>query len=120
MEYIKKISKCLLYFLIALLSLSFILTILNYFDIINYKIIDLIKYIILFICYLISGYYIGYNSNKKGFIEGIKIGLIISVILILLNLIIFGNIKLTYLIYYLLLIGISTLGSIFGINKKGL
>ena len=117
MEYLKKLTKSLLYVFIPTLILIFIITLLNYFGIMSYKILTIFKYIILFISILFGSYKFGYKSKNKGLIEGIKFGLIIIFILILLNLLFKGPISIKNIIYYGIILATSILGSIIGKNK---
>ena len=119
MNYLKKVLKSLLYVLVPVLVIVFILTLLNYFGVISYKTLNVIKYIVLIWSILAGSYIFGKNSNSKGWLEGLKFGLIIIVILLLFNYLVFTmpfNIK--AIIYYGIVLGISIFGSILGINKK--
>ena len=65
----------------------------------------------------IGGLYIGRKSMKKGFLEGLKLGIIFSLFLIIFNYLGLGNgFKLKYILYYTILIISSIFGSIIGIN----
>ena len=115
MKYLKNISKSLLYFIVPILILTLFITILNYFGIVSYKVINILNYIILFISILISRFKYKDNSKKK-IIESIKYGLIISIILILFNLIIKTSFNIKSLITYIIIFAISIFGGI--IKKK--
>ena len=57
--------------------------------------------------------------NKKGYLEGIKFGLIMIVIILIFNLLIFKNeFNLISILYYLSLLFVSTIGSMIGIKRK--
>lgn len=59
------------------------------------------------------------NINEKGFILGIKLGLIFVLFMILINLIFFkSSFSLERIIYYIILIFSSILGGSFGKNLK--
>ena len=118
MEYLKKLSKSLLYVFIPMLILLFIITLLNYFGIMSYKVLNMSKYIILFIFILIGSYKFGYKNKNKGLIEGIKFGLLIILIFILLSLLFKGSFSIKNIIYYGIILTTSILGSIIGKNKK--
>ena len=67
----------------------------------------------------LGGYKLGQKSNKKGYIEGIKLGIIFSIFLVIFNYLAFDNpFKIKYLLFYIILITSSSLGSMVGINKK--
>ncbi len=59
----------------------------------------------------------GRNSPNKGYFYGIRLSLITVIILIIFG-IIFNNIKISRIIYYLIVTFCITFGSIIGINKK--
>lgn len=119
MKYLKNLGISLLYIIGTILVLTFIISIFNYFNIINDKIVSIFKIIIPIISLLIGGFYMGKRSIKKGFLEGIKLGAIFSLILIIFNFLAFGNsFKFKYLLFYLILIISSVLGSMIGINRK--
>ena len=117
MKSLKKILKSIITTLIIFFSLTLIITILNYFNILNYKIINIIKLLIPIISVFIGGYKIGKNSEKKGWLEGIKFSLIISIIL-LISTILLEKFKLEYLIYLSVIAISGTLGSMIGIKNK--
>ena len=82
MKEIKKISFSILYSLCFLLILTFLITILNYFNIINYNILEISLKIILFISFFIGSYK---YTNKK-LLKGLYIILINLLIVFILNL----------------------------------
>lgn len=119
MNYLKIIGKSLIYMISILLVSTIIITLLNYFNIIGNKFITVFKIIIAFISMFIGGFIMGKNSKQKGWLEGIKLGFIIIVILFLTNLIILKqDWSVKNLIYYLILIVSCIFGSMIGINKK--
>ena len=119
MKYLKKLGMSFLYIIGTILILTFITTILSYFNILNDKITSIIKIIIPIISMLIGGFYIGKNSLKKGFLEGIKLGLIFSSLLIIFNYLALNNsFKFKYILFYVILIVSAILGSMIGINRK--
>jgi len=119
MKYFKNLGMSFAYIIGTLLILTFIITILSYFNFMRDKIVSIFKITIPIISLFIGGYYIGKKSIKKGFIEGLKLSLIFSIILIIFNFLAFDNsFKLKYLLFYLILIISSILGSMIGINRK--
>lgn len=115
MKYLKSLGLLVGSFLI----LNIIISILSYFELFNPNIIKVLKIIVIIISCLISGIYIGLKSNKKGYLEGLKLGgiiiVLLSLLIIILRPITFN--KFTWL-YYLLILGLEVLGSTIGINKK--
>ena len=60
-----------------------------------------------------------YKTNKKGYLEGIKYGFIITILFWIISFLAFDeNLKISNLLYYLVILVISSIGSMFGINKK--
>lgn len=119
MKYLKKLGISFIYILTSLLLLTFITTLFSYFNILNDKITSIIKILIPIICMLLGGFYIGRKSSKKGFLEGLKLGIIFSIALIIFNYLALNNsFKIKYLLFYIILITSSVLGSMIGINKK--
>lgn len=117
MKYLKKIGFASLYSLSSILILTLILTIFSYFNIMSEKIVSIFKIIIPIISLIIGGFYIGKRSNKQIVIEGLKLGSIFSLVLILFNLIFSNPFKVKYILFYLILIGASIMGSIIGASK---
>ena len=114
---LKKIINKLLYFIGITCIATFIITILNYFNILNDNTINILKILIPIIIISISSFQLGKTATKKGYIEGIKFGLIIISIFIIIT-IILKEISIKSIIYYLILLLTSTLSSMLGINQK--
>lgn len=113
-----KYLKTLLFEFILLIITTLIITILYYFNIISSNTNSIFKIIIFLITFLSSGIYIGKKSNKKYYLEGIKLSLINIVLFLLLSLLFRYDFNFKQLLYYLLIILITTLGSIIGGNTK--
>ena len=114
----KKFINPLLYSFGILFVLTFIITLLNYIGLITGLPLKIIKIVIPIISYLIAGFIIGKNSDKKGWLSGIEISLIITAILFIINLLFKNEFTLFTILYYIALILISIFGSIIGINRK--
>lgn len=97
----------------------FIFTFLNYFNIISDKIMNILKIILPVLSLGFGGWYLSKNSNKRGIIEGIKIGLLISIFMLLIALLgLNDKFEWKNLIYYLILIVSSMSGGIIAKQKK--
>ncbi|MBQ2946293.1 MAG: TIGR04086 family membrane protein [Bacilli bacterium] len=119
MKYLKNLGISFLYIIGFILVLTFITTLLSYFNVLNDKVTSIIKIIIPIISMFVGGFYIGKRSLKKGFLEGLKLGSIFSIVLIIFNYLGLNNsFKFKYLLFYIILIISSILGSMIGINKK--
>ena len=114
----KNCIKGLLLFLGTLLILSLLNTILYHYDIINSNMIKILEITTLILSTIISGFYIGIKSKNKGYINGLTLGGIITVILIILKIIINKKITLISILIYLILLLLTISSSILGINKK--
>ena len=66
----------------------------------------------------ISGFIVGKKSNKKGWLEGLKVGLLFFLILILSNILFIKDFSFKIIIYIFILILPSMVGSMIGILKK--
>lgn len=118
MNYLKKLGKALLTTFLSLLIGIIIITMLNYFNIIGINISNISKILIIVISIFLGGFTLGKLSIKKGYLEGLKYGFIITIIFFLLNLIITKNIKIRLIILYIIINITSILGSMFGILKS--
>ena len=114
---IKKYLISFLYFIIPFIILLLIFSILYYFDIISNSFMKYLKFIILIISLFIGSYKIGKESNKLGYQKGLIFGSIIILLFIIISLIT-NNFKISNIIYYLLILIISTIGSMIGVLKK--
>ncbi len=119
MLFLKNSIKPLLFILLTILIFTFIVTIFNYFDLINYKGISIIKIIIPILAFIIGGFIIGKRSPSKGWLAGFKIGLIFLLLLTLFNYLgLKHKPKGINFIYYSILLFSAMGGSMIGINKK--
>ena len=97
---------------------TFMITLLNYFNLLSSNLANTLKLIIVIVSIFVGGFLLGKKSNKKGYLEGIKYSVIFILFLIVINLIIIRNFDIKSIIYFLIIIGSSTFGSMIGINKK--
>lgn len=119
MNYLKKLGISFIYIISTILIITFAITVLNYFNIIADNMISIFKILVPIISLFIGGFYIGKKSNKNGYFEGIKLGVFFSLFLIIFNFLAIDNsFKLKYLLFYLIIIISSMLGSMVGINKR--
>ena len=115
----KKILNCLGLFFIIILGSTLIITILNYFNIMNNKTISTIKFVIPMLSIIISSYRLGKFSEKQGYLEGLKLGGIIIFIFIIL-VILLDKLEIRSMIYYGIMLLTSIISSMIGINRKKL
>ena len=117
MKNFKIILKTFLNMTIAFFTLSLLITLLNYFNIFNYKTMNIIKIIVPLLIFILGGYKIGKSSLKNGWLEGLKLSSLICILFIIITLIL-KSFKISYLIYISILIITGIFGSIIGINKR--
>ena len=87
MTYIKKYGKRLLFTTISILLSLLAITLLYYFNIIGQNTNKVLKIIAILINIFINSFILGKNTIKKGYLEGIKLALIIIPIFIIISLI---------------------------------
>ena len=85
MNYLKKISISLLWIISSILVLTLIISFLNYFNIISDKVISIFKILIPVVSLFIGGFITGKRSKNKGWLEGLKLGLLFSILLVIFN-----------------------------------
>ena len=95
----------------------FLLTLLYYYDIISNYSFSFLLLLSILLCLLYNSFLLGKTSTKKGYIEGLKIGLLFTISFLIITLIT-SHFNLKLLLYYFIIIITSILGSIIGINKK--
>ena len=114
-KYIKAIG----YIFLSVFIITFILNTFYYFDFIGKNLFNVLEILSIIISMFIGGFYIGKNSNNKGYLQGLKLSGMIIPILIIVNYLIFKNIfKLKIIVFYLIIVSSLVLGSVIGINKK--
>lgn len=107
---------------ISFLALIFgilIITIFDYFEVLKEPTLNILKYMLYFISFLIGGFYLGRKTAKKGYQNGIILGIIVSSICFFLSLIL-KMFSLSFLLLAIIIIIFSMLGAMFGINKKNI
>lgn len=112
----KNFIKYIGYYLIFLILLIIICSLLNLIGI-NETITNALIIIFNSIMFLILGIRNGHLALKQGYMVGLKTGCLLILVLIIINLFI-NKFSFASIIYYIILLLCSTLGGIFGINKK--
>ncbi len=119
MVLVLKYLKSLVFILVPLIISAIISTIINYFDLLNTNYIKYLNIILIIISMFIGGFYLGKRSPAKGWLEGIKIGLIWVFLLFVVSYLGFDKgIDFKSLIYYIILVFASMFGGAIGINKR--
>ena len=116
----KQFKKYLISFGSILLSfaiLTFLLTILYYFDFISTNTFQVFKMAIFVITLIFYSILLGRSAIKNGYLDGIKLG----VLLILFSFIVClstNSISIHFILYHTILLSCTTLGGMIGINTK--
>lgn len=119
MFFIKNSSKSILISISSLLILTFIITLFNYINIINFNIVNILSYIIPFISFFIGAFYLGKKSLNRGWFEGLKLGIISIIILFIFNFLAFNEgYNLENIILYCIVLISNIFGSMIGISRK--
>ena len=116
MNFFKKTIKCYLKGLIFFAVSLLFITLLSYFNILSN--IKIFKLLIPIITILIISYKAGKISLKKGYLNGLYMGLSFILLNTFINLLFYHKFSIKLLIYYLIIILVSILGGILGITKK--
>lgn len=112
---IKNYLKSYLYLILSIISLSIILSILNYF---TNKPLLILKTIIPIISISISSIILGKNSKEKAYLEGIKYSTIFLILISIIKLIFKNPFTIKTIILYILIIITSIISSTIGIHLK--
>lgn len=115
MIFLRNALKNLGYSLICLLILTAILTILNYLNIFGRTLTNAFLTVNLAVSILLGSILTGMKSTNKGWLEGLKFGLIFSVLLLLFNYLALDKFN---IFVYLIAIISSVIGGMIGINFK--
>ncbi len=107
------------YFAVTVLIITLLVSTISYFSNMSSKIITILLLLGVVGTFFIFGYRAGKRASSKGYIAGLKIGIGAVLIMLILSFIFFGfRFKLSKVIYYVVLILSSIVGSMLGINKK--
>lgn len=118
MSYLKRLGKILLSTFISIVALGFLLNVLYYFDIIEGNIYNIMKMIIVLICLFVNAFLLGKESLRHGIVEGLKLGAILLLIMIILKMITSSVFDIRTFIYSLIILLTTSVGAVIGINKK--
>lgn len=119
MLFLKNSGKALGFSILFLLVLTFIVTLLNYVGLFSLSLVKIFSYITPFLSFFIGGVILGKKSITKGWLEGLKLGLISIVILFCFNFLALnqGYTIANFILYIIVFLG-CILGSMIGINMK--
>lgn len=81
------------------------------------NITNILIMLIMIAIFIIFGFFKGKNTEKNGYLQGLKIGSLLILILLVLGIITF-DFEFKTILYYLILLLSSIFGSMIGINMK--
>ena len=120
MNYLKNIKKygvSFLIFISIILVFTFFLSIFYYFGVLSYKTISIIKMIILLLSFFGGGFFMSVSDTKKGWLEGFKFAIMVSIFLLLFQLLgIDKSFHIKDMIFYIILFITSIFGGMVGIH----
>ena len=112
---VKNYLKCYGYLIGLIVTMTIILSIVSYsFNITG----NIIKIIIPILSLLIASFILGKNTKEKAYIEGIKFAVIYIILVTILKLIFKTNFNYKVIIIDILMIFVSVIGAMIGINIK--
>lgn len=117
MTYLKKYGLRFIYTLGEILIAMLFITLFYYYNLIPDYVFKFLKLFVVLITIFINSFILGKSSEKKGYLEGLKFGLII-ITFILIPTIVMLKFQIKLLIFYLIILSTTTLGGTVGINKK--
>lgn len=118
MKKILKKTKLYFIFIGILLISSLLLSFLNILGV-SKGITTILSIIIMIITFMVMGFFKGKEAHQKGYVQGLKIGASLILILLIFGFI-FSKIHLKSFLYYCILLLSSIFGAMLGINKKEL
>lgn len=113
-----KYLKVYIFIMLSIITLSIIFSSLSYINIISEFTKRILNSLAIFLSIFVGGYHLGKRTNQKGFLEGLKIGSLLTITFLVLGLLLNKSLNFSNLILYIIIISISLFGSIIGINKK--
>lgn len=117
MKNIKKYLISILSIIGSLILLTLILTTMYHFNYISTGTYKIFKISIIILTLMINSIILGRSSIKNGYLDGIKLGLLLIVFCFLVS-IIEHNISIKLILYNIIILITTTLGSMIGINTK--
>ena len=118
MKKYKSVLKSLGYFSLSILIYLLVITTFAHFNLFSYKTVSVISFIFMCLLFMISGFNLGRKSEKRGYVTGAFIGGVNILFILILSLILRSFPGTKNLLYFSILLLSSTLGGMFGINKK--
>ncbi len=118
MNYLKKLGVSLAISLTTYIILLLLVSIFSYLNILKGNGIVIFKLIVPILSLFVGSISFGFKAIKKGWLEGLKFGLLSVILILIINLLFYRHFVIKNLIYYSILLISSILGSMVGIMKK--
>lgn len=119
MKILKKYGINILIFIALACGFALLAALTNLLGFLGTKGTDGLLMVFMILAFLIIGFNFGKVAEKNGYLEGIKIGFALLLVLIFINILFYqSSFSLERFIYYTVLILSSIFGSMIGINKK--
>lgn len=109
--------KSLLFVIVPFLILSILFSLLYYFNILGDTIYSIVKIMVPSVSFFIGGVYLGKHSKEKGWLQGLKLGLVLIIFMFLISILFLNSFSLKGIIYYIIILFSSIIGSMFGIRN---
>lgn len=116
LKWLYKFGKSFLWFGIILIGFTFLVTFLHYFNLISRNVVVIGKLITPILAFFFGGFILSKNSLEKGWLEGLKCGILFLLCMIFIRLFLHSSFSLQHLLYYFILIFGSVFGGMLGIN----
>lgn len=103
---------------ISILISLLLITIFYYYDILGSGVVNYLRLFMILLILFITSYKLGKKTEKNGYLEGGKFGLLNILVFLGISLLFFRDyFKLRLILYYIILLFTTILGSMIGINK---
>lgn len=116
MNNLKKYVKPLLCLMTSLIVNVLAMALFHYMGVFKLASIGKINFVVMAILMFVEGLVMGKKTSKKGYLEGLKLGGFVVVSLFLLNIIFTRHFDLYVVLYYVVMMVSSVIGSMIGIN----
>lgn len=117
MNELKKMGISLGFSFLFLFIGTFLITLFHYVNIFSSKSANLFQFIFLILSLFIGGFTSGKKATKNGWLEGFKLGFVF-VFIFLFSSLLFRSFHVKNIIFYVIILGSTTFGSMVGINRR--
>lgn len=117
MKKLKNFYINIFYSIVEILLVFFIISVFYYFSLFQGETYSFFLFLSLFIIFLINSFQVGRKGKKKGYLIGIRFGLLFDTLFLILT-ISLKRFEISCLFYYFLVLCTTTLGAAFGALSK--